>query len=457
MKRITSETRAWIARPAALVLLMHLPHPVAAQTRVPASGTAWDPAAATHPAIHVHRGAWGLGLHGNATLYRADEGGVRGEEQWGSTNWIMGSAERPLGGGLLRLRGMISLEPATIGDCGIPNLLQTGEICDGQAIVDAQHPHDFFSELSASFGHSLGREVAADLYLAPVGEPALGSVAYPHRESARFDPISPITHHWIDATHVVFGVATLGVEGPWWRTEASLFNAREPDEERYDFDYAPLESVSARIQLVPTDRLAIQVSRGRLRNSHRHVVLLPPELECPPAPTGSRLAPAHEGCHIIDQGDIWLDVDRTTASVSYHHPGSEGREWSLTAAWGRNEEQGHADTDGALVEGRVDVYRGVAFGRAERVEKTDHDLGIRPTLEQFLDGEQLTFDLTKIILGYASDVVDAGGLTATLGAAVSWSRIPSSLEDRYGERWPVGAMVFAAVRPGSMGDPEAEQ
>src|SRR5688500_16198616 len=136
MKRITSETRSWIARAAALVLLV-FPHTTIAQTRVPASGTAWDPAAAAHPALHVHRGSWGRGLPGTATLCRADEGGVRGEEQWGSTNWLLGAAERPLGGGFLRLRGMISLAPATIGDCGIPNLLQTGEICDGQAIVAA--------------------------------------------------------------------------------------------------------------------------------------------------------------------------------------------------------------------------------------------------------------------------------------------------------------------------------
>jgi hypothetical protein len=427
--------------------------PVAAQTRAPASGTAWNPAAVTHPALHAHGGAWTLSLHGNATAYRTDEGGTRGDEQWGSTNWLMTSAERPLGGGSLRLRAMISLEPATVGGCGVPNLLQTGETCDGAVIVDAQHPHDLFSELSVSYVRRLGHGVAANLYLAAVGEPALGPVAFPHRASARFNPVSPITHHWIDATHISFGVATLGMEGRGWRAEASLFNGREPDEERYDFDYARLESIAGRIQLAPSDRWAIQLSRARMRNAHRHLTLLPPELDCSAVPAG--LAPAHEGCHLVDQQDPWLDMTRTTASVSYHHPRSRGRAWSVTAAWGRNEEQAHVDTDGGLVEGRMAVYGGVAFGRVEHVEKSDHDLGIRPSLDQFLGGEQRAFDLTKLVLGYAYDVLEGGGLAASIGAALSWSRIPLDLEDRYGGRWPLGAMLFAAVRPGSTSGHEA--
>jgi hypothetical protein len=420
--------------------------PALAQIRTPASGTAWDPGAATHPALHAHGGAWALALHGNATVYRADEGGVRGEEQWGSTNWLMGSAQRAVGDGTLRFRGMISLEPVTIGGCGTPNLFQTGEVCDGQAIVDTQHPHELFSELSAAYARRFGRGIAGGVYLAAVGEPALGPAAFPHRVSARDNPVSPITHHWIDATHVAFGVATLGIESSSWRVEASAFNGREPDDERFDFDFARPQSVSARIQLAPSDRLVLQVSHGRMRNAHRHVTLLPPELECPPGPT-SGLVPAHGGCHLLDQQDLWLDVDRTTASVSYHRPRSAGREWSVTAAWGRNDEQAHVDTDGALIEGRVDLYGGVAFGRAERVEKSDHDLGIRPTLAQFLANEQRVFDLTKFVLGYARDVTSAGDLAASAGIAVSWSRVPSDLEELYGDGWPLGATMFFSLRP----------
>jgi hypothetical protein len=148
-------------------------------------------------------------------------------------------------------------------------------------------------------------------------------------------------------------------------------------------------------------------------------------------------------------------MTRTTASISYHHPETHGRAWSLTAAWGRNEEQAHVDTDGGLVEGRADVYGGVAFGRVEHVEKSDHDLGIRPSMDQFLSGEQRTFDLTKLVLGYARDVLDGGRVAGSIGAALSWSRVPVDLEERYGGAWPLGAMIFAAIRPGQAGGHEA--
>ncbi len=443
-------------RGAALLVLAALALPAAAagQTRAPASGTAWDPA--PHTGLHLHRGSWTLMLHGDLTLYRVDEGGPRGDEQWGGTNWIMGSTAHPLGGGTARLRGMLSLEPATVDGCGTPNLLQTGEVCDGAVIVDAQHPHDFFMELSASWARRLGRGVAADLYLAPVGEPALGPVAFMHRSSAAANPSSPITHHWLDATHIAFGVVTMGLEGRRWRVEGSVFNGREPDQERWDFDFAPLTSFAGRIQLAPHDRVVIQVSRAHMRNAHRHITLLPPELDCPVPPTGAvapdpapraGLAPAHGGCHLVDQGDPWLDVDRTTASVSYARPARAGRPWSVTAAWGRNDEQAHVETDGALVEGAVGLLGGTAFGRAERVTKSDHDLAIRPSLDQFLDGVQRTFDLTKLAAGYARPFASGSGVSASAGAAVSWSRIPAGLESRYGEGWQSGVTLFLSLRP----------
>jgi hypothetical protein len=421
--------------------------PLAGQIHTPASGTAWDPAAALHPALHAHNGAWDLRLHADATIYRADEGSVRGNEQWGSTNWLMAIAARQTAGGTLVLRGMMSLEPLTVRGCGTPNLLQTGEVCDGEAIVDAQHPHELFSEIALAYSRLLGRGVAADLYVAAVGEPALGPVAFPHRTTARSNPISPITHHWIDATHVAFGVVTAGIEGRRWRFEGSAFNGREPDDERYDFDFAPLHSWSARLQLAPTERVVLQASAGRLRNAHRHVVLLPPELDCPPVPTGSSLVAAHGGCHLIDQGDLFLDLVRTTASASYHHPLGDSRSWSVTAAWGRNNEQAHVDTDGVLLEGRAELDWGTLFARAERVTKSDHELAIRPTLVQFMKGEQETYDLGKLVVGYALEIAGAGGIVASVGGAASWSRLPAALEQRYGTRTATGLMLFASFRP----------
>jgi hypothetical protein len=77
-------------------------------------------------------------------------------------------------------------------------------------------------------------------------------VAFPHRVSALANPIAPITHHWLDATHITFGVITSGVRSARWNAEASIFNGREPDENRTDVDFGALDSYSARFTVAPT-------------------------------------------------------------------------------------------------------------------------------------------------------------------------------------------------------------
>ena len=115
------------------------------------SGTAWLPDASPMNAVHGQAGAWELMLHANAFVQYIHQGGERGRDQFGSINWAMGMARRPLGGGELALRAMLSAEPFTIEGCGYPLLLATGELCDGRPLHDAQHPHDLFMELAALY------------------------------------------------------------------------------------------------------------------------------------------------------------------------------------------------------------------------------------------------------------------------------------------------------------------
>jgi hypothetical protein len=63
----------------------------------------------------------------------------------------MAAARRPLGVGRLGLRGMASVEPWTVRDCGFINLLANGEMCEGDTIHDRQHPHDLIMELAAEY------------------------------------------------------------------------------------------------------------------------------------------------------------------------------------------------------------------------------------------------------------------------------------------------------------------
>ena len=224
------------------------------------SGTSWLPDETPMYAVHGTAYGWMLMGHGNAFLQYLRESGARGSGQTGSINWLMGMAHRPIGGGCLMLRGMVSLEPWTIAGCGYPDLLATGEFCDGGAIHDRQHPHDVFMELAAQYEHPLGKGIRLQLYGGPVGEPALGPVAFMHRVSGLANALAPITHHWFDSTHITCGVVTAGLYGTRWKVEGSAFNGREPDEERTDFDLGRMDSGSGRVWFLPSPRWALQLS-----------------------------------------------------------------------------------------------------------------------------------------------------------------------------------------------------
>lgn len=382
-----------------------------AQTARDASGTSWQPDASPMYAVHLPKGSWTLMLHENAFLQVLHESGRRGSDQGGSINWAMGMAERNVGTGRLALRGMLSLEPWTIGGCGYPDLLASGEQCRGETIHDRQHPHDFVSELAAEYNAPAARSLRWQLYAAASGEPALGPVAFPHRLSAMPNPLSPMTHHWFDSTHVSFGVVTGGIYGGRWKVESSAFNGREPDEDRKDFDFGALDSVSARVWFLPTADVALQVSGGHLKE-------------------------AEAG----EAGEPRRDVNRLTASATFHRLRAN-RVSASTFAWGRNAESGHA-TNALLIETSVaSSDRDTWFGRLEVAQKTAHDLDV-----PLADG---TFTVSKIQGGYTRYVTTTRWM-AGLGATVSAAIVPSDLRAAYGRRVNPGVGVFLTLRPPMM-------
>src|SRR4029453_6889914 len=206
-------------------------------------------------------GGWSLMAHGFVNVVYSDQGGPRGETAFYFTNMAMGMGSRRLGSTRLGLRAMFSGEPA-LGPEGYPLLLQTGETADGVTeLVDRQHPHDFFMELSASLSVPVGGTRGLFVYFGLPGEAAFGPPAFMHRPSGADLPDAPLGHHWIDSTHVAFGVATLGfVAGPV-KLDASLFNGREPDQHRWNFESPRFSSVSA----PPTVNPARSLSRHRRR------------------------------------------------------------------------------------------------------------------------------------------------------------------------------------------------
>jgi hypothetical protein len=378
------------------------------------SGTSWQPDATPMYAAHATAGGWMLMAHGNAFLQYLRESGDRGSHQVGSVNWLMGMADRGLAGGHFGARVMVSLEPWTIRGCGYPDLLASGEECQGEAIHDRQHPHDLFMELAATYDRPLAGDVRWQVYGGPAGEPALGPTAFPHRVSAMATPLAPITHHWLDATHITYGVVTGGVYGARWKAEASIFNGREPDEHRSNLDLAALDSFAGRVWFLPTRHWALQVSAGRLNEA--------------------------EAGH--DDGPR-IDVTRVTATATYHRMTDDGSIWASTLGWGLNSETGGSRTNALLAETTISRHdRDTVHGRFELSAKAGHDLA--------LDTHDV-FTVAKLTGGYTRYFAPKRGLNPGVGAGVSLGIVPASLVTVYGRRVNAGMSVYLTLRPGARG------
>ena len=373
-----------------------------------ASGTAWQPASSGHEGLHSMRGPWHLMLHGFVLPAWTDQGGPRGDDDFYASTMIMGRAIRDLGPGRLGIRTMLSADPGTIGNDGYPLLLQTGETSDGVTpLVDRQHPHDLFMELAASYA-LVGPDRSAFLYGALAGEPALGPPVFMHRRSGIDIPEAPIAHHWLDSSHITFGVVTAGAIVGSWKLEGSAFRGREPDHERWNLEEPKLDSWSARLSWNPTSAWAIQASYGELES--------PEEL--------------HPG----------TDVERTTASVIHNRPFARGN-WQTTLAWGRNRNLPGLALDAFLVESALTTaVRHTFLGRVEFAEKDELFLEDDPLHEH-----GVAYDVIHAGLGYLFDAFlwEHGALG--IGVYGTLSHVPEEIESAYGSD-PLSGTVFARLK-----------
>jgi hypothetical protein len=376
------------------------------------SGTSWMPDSSPVFAHHFMAGDWMLMLHYAVEVGYDDQWSERGSRRFTSVNWVMGMASRSLLGGQLTLRTMLSAEPATMGgDKAFPLLLQSGESYGGNPLHDRQHPHDLFMETAAIWRRPLGSQLGIELYAAASGEPALGPTAFMHRVSAMNNPLPPIGHHWEDSSHITFGVLTAGVYTGWSKLEGSVFHGREPDENRWNFDFGALDSWSARLSVNPTRQTSFQISYGFLNS---------PEA----------LQPAE-------------NLHRATASGTWSAPWLTDGNLAVTALWGRNIVHDHP-TDAFLIETTADLDgRNVPFARVEYVRKLGHDLVVPGDPDTIYDVFQGQF-------GYVHRFNTAGPVVPTLGFAVNVGLVPASLEGVYGTRVPLGAFVFIGLQPPRM-------
>ena len=376
------------------------PHPLSRE----ASGTAWQPDSSPHGGLHLKTGDWTL--MGHAILHGVydRQGGPRGGEKAFVSGMVMGMARRPLGPGTLQLRASLSPDPL-MGRRGYPLLLAAGETANGvDPLVDRQHPHDFFMELSASYSLRLSGRAGLFVYGGLPGEPAFGPPTFMHRVAAMDSPQAPISHHWLDSTHIVFGVVTAGLVLDDMKLEASRFNGREPDQRRFDIETGPLDSTALRLSWNPARSLSLQGSWARL--------IGPEQLE-------------------PDENET-----RWSASAIHTRPiGDEGW-WSTTLAWGRRD-KAHDRLDALVLESAVGLDRWTLFARAERVE-TDE-------LTRVGGHHGPVYEVGKASLGAIRDFPVARRVKLGLGGLVAFSFVPGGLRPAYGGD-PQGGMLFLRLR-----------
>jgi hypothetical protein len=369
-----------------------------------ASGTAWQPDASVHGGLHARAGDWNLMGHLTVSGVYDWQQGPRGDEEGFVAGMAMGSARRDLAGGTLQLRAMLSPDPL-MGASGYPLHLAAGETADGiRPLADRQHPHDLFMELSASYSLTLGGRAGLFVYGGLPGAPAFGPPAFMHRMSAMDSPEAPISHHWLDSTHIAFGVLTAGVTFGNVRAEASRFNGREPDQHRWDIETGPLDSTAVRISANPTPNLSLQASWARL---------IAPE----------QIAPDE-------------DETRWSASAIYTRRLGDGW-WSTTLAWGRRN-AGHDRLDAFTLESAAGLGDWTLFGRAERIETDELLAGAG-------GAHGPVFGVAKVSAGLIRDVRIAPHVSFGVGGLYALNFVPAALEGSYGGD-PDGAMLFLRLR-----------
>ncbi|HYD87965.1 MAG TPA: hypothetical protein VEA80_10850 [Vitreimonas sp.] len=370
-----------------------------------ASGTAWQPDVSSHGGVHAQADEWMLMGHVLLNGVYAWQEGPRGDEKRFVAGMIMGAARRDFSAGALNLRAMLSPDPF-MGASGYPLLLAAGETANGvDPLVDRQHPHDLFMELSASYAHRIGPDSSVFIYGGLPGEPAFGPPAFMHRMAAMDSPEAPITHHWFDSTHITFGVVTLGYVRGDWKFEASQFRGREPDEERYDIETGELDSTALRLSWNPTDNLSLQTSWA--------------DVESP------------EALHPDD------DEERWSASGIYTRALGDAAWWSTTLAYSNKERSDGVSLEAWLAEAALHPNdRWTFFARGEAIE-TD-ELGAHHGPVE---------DVARLSLGAIRDFRINEHAVFGVGALAQQHWVSDALEPSY-DGDPQGAMAFVRLKIG---------
>ena len=379
------------------------------------SGTSWVPDETPMYAYMIHGKKWMTMIHGsfffrynNQDLFKS---GSRGGKKVDAPDWLMAMTQRQVGkNGLFSINTMFSFDPFLVGPGGYPLLYQTGESYKGKKLVDIQHPHDLFAELSANYTQRVAKDADISLSVGYPGEPALGPPVFMHRLSAMNDPDAPLTHHYADATHITFGVSTLGFRYKDVKLEGSIFTGREPDEYRYNFDPMRFDSYSVRLSYNPSKEWALQVSNGWI--------------------------------HSPESAEPQQNVDRFTASAIYTRMIDDDSYIATTLVYGQNHFSDNQKTlPSVLLESSWQIHKSAIYGRYEYVQKDADELDLSDTYPL-----NPNFMINAFTLGVNHIFATVAKTNLTVGIQSTLNVSPSQLRSLYGST-PVGFEVYLRITP----------
>ena len=379
------------------------------------SGTSWNPDVAPFCGWKVEAGQWVFMFRGDIfARYNTQDitkAGARGATQWDAPDMLTGMIQRRVGeSGLFHFNLKMSAEAPVTDSKGYPLLFQNGGQFENKWLTDRQLPNDLFSELSVSYAQAITKKTDAYLYIGYPGEPALGPVFFMQRPSSQYMPDAPLGHNWTDATHISFGVATAGVRIGKVKIEGSVFNSRQPDENRYDFDQPRVDSRSARLSFNPSIHWAAQVSTGFIKSPD---VIFPDD-----------------------------NINRNTASLTYVTSVMRHDSYAaLTALWGQNTATGQITSTSALIEGTYKEGKMALYGRYEWVQKTAEDLALKPP---FIAGESIFYPVSALTMGVSYDLFHISTFTLAAGTQLSVTHPDSRLYDTYGH-YPISGEAYLHV------------
>ncbi len=361
-----------------------------------ASGTSWVPDSSPLEGFHITHKDWTLMFSGFSYLVADIQRGKRGDEKLFDANMFMFMAQKDFNKSTLAFRTMLSAEPFTVGKCGYPLLLQTGETCDGKTpLIDRQHPHDLFGELAAVFTYAPTQNSSLFLYAALPGEPALGPTTYFMRFSGTYIPETPIGHHWMDSTHIAFGVLTAGLIYKNFKFELCGFKGREPDQHSYDIEKSKIDSYSFRGSCNPTENIALQISYGFLKSPEQ----LHPD----------------------------VDIKRITFSAIYNQQFNEVNNIQAAAVIGINKNEPGSTLPAFLLEVTASLHKKhIVFSRFEILKNEELFLESSPLAEKI-------FTVKKLTLGYVYEFVTTHHVKWGLGGLISFPMMPAIVRKCYGK------------------------